>query len=129
MGFLNSKVAGYYLSVLNPTINILSYNVNALPIIIDLDNKMQIEELTMKNIKIEEHELERKKKTIKAELIRQTDNANTIHEIIYHDMIKYGKIIDNKMDIINKLNIKKLNSVIKKLDFNNMSVVLMKKEK
>ena len=48
------KVAGYYLSVLNPTINILSYNVNALPIIIDLDNKMQIEELTMKNIKIEE---------------------------------------------------------------------------
>ena len=54
MGFLNSKVAGYYLSVLNPTINILSYNVNALPIIIDLDNKMQIEELTMKNIKIEE---------------------------------------------------------------------------
>lgn len=83
----------------------------------------------LKNIKIEEHELERKKKTIKAELIRQTDNANTIHEIIYHDMIKYGKIIDNKMDIINKLNIKKLNSVIKKLDFNNMSVVLMKKEK
>ena len=55
MGFLNSKVAGYYLSVLNPTINILSYNVNALPIIIDLDNKMQIEELTMKNIKIEEN--------------------------------------------------------------------------
>ena len=55
MGFLNSKVAGYYLSVLNPTINILSYNVNALPIIIDLDNKMQIEELTMNNIKIEEN--------------------------------------------------------------------------
>ena len=54
MGFLNSKVARYYLSVLNPTINILSYNVNALPIIIDLDNKMQIEEVTIENIKIEE---------------------------------------------------------------------------
>ena len=53
MGFLNSKVAKYYLNVLNPTINILSYNVNSLPILIDLDNKNEIEELTLKNINIE----------------------------------------------------------------------------
>ena len=40
-GFLNSKVAEHYLSVLNPTINILSSNVNDLPIIIDLENKLR----------------------------------------------------------------------------------------
>ena len=53
MGFLNSKVAKYYLNVLNPTINILSYNVNSLPIIIDLDNKKDIEDVTLKNINTE----------------------------------------------------------------------------
>ena len=55
MGFLNSKVAEHYLSVLNPTINILSSNVNDLPIIIDLENKLHIEEITMENIKIEKN--------------------------------------------------------------------------
>ena len=54
MGFLNSKVANYYLNVLNPTINILSYNVNSLPIIIDIKNKKTIEDITFKNIKIVE---------------------------------------------------------------------------
>ena len=55
MGFLNSKVAEHYLSVLNPTINILSSNVNDLPIIIDLENKLHIEEITRENIKIEKN--------------------------------------------------------------------------
>ena len=52
MGFLNSKVANYYLNVLNPTINILSYNVNSLPIIIDSKYRQIIESNTLKNINI-----------------------------------------------------------------------------
>ena len=52
LGFLNSCVAQYYLSVLNPTINLMLYNINSLPIIINETHKSSVEELTIENISL-----------------------------------------------------------------------------
>ena len=52
IGFLNSNIAKAYLQMLNPTINLLSYNVSALPIIIDNGFKNVINDLTKENISI-----------------------------------------------------------------------------
>ena len=52
LGFLNSCVAQYYLSVLNPTINLMIYNINSLPVIINETYKSSVEELTIENISL-----------------------------------------------------------------------------
>ena len=43
--------------------------------------------------------------------------------------LKYGEVINNKVDVIREMNFEKLVDVYKKLDFNNRSVVIMKDEK
>ena len=44
MGFLNSNITQYLLQFLNPTINLMLYNVNEIPIIFDdsFDNEIRI---------------------------------------------------------------------------------------
>ena len=52
LGFLNSKLIKFYLNLLNPTINIQTKDIKALPLIIDEDYRSIIEELTIENVQI-----------------------------------------------------------------------------
>lgn len=54
LGFLNSKVAEYYLNLLNPTLNFLVGDILSLPIIVNSNQK--IEELVCENIQISQME-------------------------------------------------------------------------
>ena len=74
------------------------------------------------NIKIDEEELNIYKKCMISDCIRSFDNIIDINDIIVSDVINYGKYINNTVDIIKKLNISEFNTVIKNIDFNNVSV-------
>ena len=40
-------------------------------------------------------------------------------------MIRYHKVIPNKVDMIRKMNMKTLEKIVSKIDFDNLSVVIM----
>ena len=52
LGFLNSNTANFYLNVLNPTINLMIYNINSIPIIFDETYKNEIITLVKENVNI-----------------------------------------------------------------------------
>lgn len=52
LGLLNSNLIYFYLDLLNPTINIQSKDIRALPIIIDNEYKSKVENLVKENLKI-----------------------------------------------------------------------------
>ena len=43
----------------------------------------------------------------------------------YDDIIKYKGLIPNRVDIIRKMKYKKLQDIIKKIDFDNLCIVKM----
>lgn len=52
LGFLCSSVATYFLSILNPTMNVQTSDIRALPLIINNERKNEIEDIVENNIKI-----------------------------------------------------------------------------
>lgn len=83
----------------------------------------------LNNFNISETEIERLKKVwISSEVIMIDDIAITLDNILY-DIINYGKVIDNKVEIFKKLNLKELEKVIKSIDFDNASSVVINPKK
>ena len=85
--------------------------------------KAIIEEFKKKNIS--EEAFNRIKKVWIANEVRMIDNINDAVSNLYDDIIKYKEIIPNKIDIIRKLKMKTLKEIIKEIDFNNTSTVIM----
>lgn len=52
LGFLNTNIAQYYLSLLNPTLNLNVTNVSSLPILLDNTKKDEVIQLVEQNIQI-----------------------------------------------------------------------------
>ena len=52
LGFLCSSVTTYFLSILNPTMNVQTSDIRALPLIIDNERKIEIEDIVESNINI-----------------------------------------------------------------------------
>ena len=50
-----------------------------------------------------------------------------VNDMIVDNIIFDNKIEDNIIDTINSLNIDELNDIVKKIDFNNKSIVILKK--
>ena len=74
-------------------------------------------------INISNEEIERIKKVwISSEVIMIDNMLVTLDNILY-DLINYGKVIDNKVEIIKKLNLKDLEETINSIDFSNSSSV------
>ena len=82
-----------------------------------------------KNTIISEKDFNRIKKVWIANEVRMIDNIDDTVNNFYDDIIKYKEIIPNKIDIIRKLKLKTLNDLIKEIDFNNISTVIMRKNK
>ena len=81
-----------------------------------------------KNVKIDEESFNRIKKVWIAKEIRIVDDLEYMADNIIYDIIKYDKIISNKIDIIKSMKFKVLKDLIKKIDFNNISIVIMNKK-
>jgi len=81
------------------------------------------EELT--NLTLTEKSFERIKKVWIANEVKMIDNIDATVNNLYDDILKYNKIIPNRIEIIRKLKLEQLNSLIEKIDFNNISIVKM----
>ena len=68
----------------------------------------------------------RMKKVWIANEVKMADYIDSTVNNIFDDMIRYHKVIPNKVDMIRKMNIKSLEKIVSKIDFNNLSVVIMK---
>lgn len=83
----------------------------------------------LKNISISERAFERIKKVWIANEVKMIDNIDSTVNNIYDDILRYKKIVPNKIDIIRKLKITKLNKLIENIDFTNYSIVKMLSDK
>ena len=80
------------------------------------------------NVKVDEESFNRIKKVWISREIKTVDNIEDEADNIYYDILKYKKIIPNKIDIIKNMKFKVLKDIIKKVDFKNYSIVKMEKE-
>ena len=83
----------------------------------------------LENIEIAEEEIERLKKVWISSEVIMTDNINATLENIVEDVIEYGKIIPNKVDIFRSLNQKEYDRMLKDIDFNNASTIIVRPKK
>ena len=80
-----------------------------------------------KNIKFSESDLERKKKVLISNEVFSYENIEMVNEMIIDNVIFDGRIEEDIIDIINSLNMEELMSVVSKIDFDNKSIVILKK--
>ena len=80
-----------------------------------------------KNIKFDNQELERKKKVLISNEIFSYENVEMVNDMIVDNIIFDGKIATNIIDVIKSLNIDELDEIVKKIDFSNKSIVIVKK--
>lgn len=76
------------------------------------------------------HELDeamfnRMKKVWIANEVKMADYIDSTVNNIFDDMIRYHKVIPNKVDMIRNMNMKTLEKIVSKIDFNNISTVVM----
>lgn len=80
-----------------------------------------IEEL--KNMDIKEEDLTRYKKVWTSQEIRLAESTDNTSDNLFDDIIRYKKVIPNKIEIYKELNMDELNKVIKSFDYQNKAVV------
>ena len=81
----------------------------------------------LQDIKFDENELERKKKVLISNEVFSYENIEMINDMIVDNIIFDGKIEEDIINVINSINIDELNDIVKKIDFNNKSIVILKK--
>ena len=77
------------------------------------------------NLNITEKTFKRIKKVWQANVVRSFDNLDATVNSLYDDIIKYKKVIPNKLSIIKKMKFSVLNDIIQEINFNNVSTVKM----
>ena len=83
----------------------------------------------LENINISSLDLERKKKVLISNEIFSFENIEIINEMIIDSIIFDNTIEGDIVNIINSLNIEELNEIVKKIDFKNISTIILKKDK
>ena len=78
------------------------------------------------NTKISNDDLERKKRVLISNELFSFENIEVINEMIVDNIIFEDKIEENIIDLIKSLNIDELNEIIKTLNLNNKSIVVLK---
>ncbi len=82
-----------------------------------------------KNFTIKEEDMERLKKVWIASEVVMIDNISVTLDNIVYDVIEYGDIIDNKTELIRKINKKDMDEILNSIDFDNKSVVVLEPNK
>lgn len=81
----------------------------------------------LREVSFDEKELERKKKVLISNEIFSYENIEMVNEMIIDNIIFDGKIETDIIGIIESLNIDELNEVARKINFENKSIVILKK--
>lgn len=81
----------------------------------------------LNNIEINEEDFNRKKKVLISNEVFAYENAEAVGDIIIDNIIYNKHLEDNPIEIIDSLNMKEFLELIKKIDINNTSLVILKK--
>ena len=81
----------------------------------------------LKNISFDERELERKKKVLISNEVFSYENIEMVNDMIVDNVIFDNKIEEDMISLIEDINMKELKEIVKKIDFNNKSIVILKK--
>lgn len=81
------------------------------------------------NQEITEAEVERYKKVWISSEVIMTDNVEITVDNLINDIIEYGSIMSDKISVIRKMNLKKLNKIRKNITIDNSSTVILLPEK
>ena len=92
---------------------------------LDPDKLLEEIKYELKNLSITEKTFERIKKVWIANEVKMIDNIDSTVNNIFDDIIKYNRIIPDRVEIIRDMNIKTLEKLVKELDLKNISVVKM----
>lgn len=79
-----------------------------------------------KNYTISEEELTRYKKVLIASFVMNSDNVQGLADSIVGDYVNFGRIIDNKVDIVRNMNYKEFNKIRDELNIDNYSTIVLK---
>ena len=80
-----------------------------------------------KDIKFTEMELERKKRVLISNEVFSYENIEMVNEMIIDNIIFDGNVESDIISIIESLNLDELNKIVDLIDFNNRSIVVLKK--
>ena len=78
---------------------------------------------------ITEEDLERYKRVRISREVRKFDYVTSALNELKDDLTNYGEILYNKIDLIKKIDLKKVKKVKKEIDFDNVSIVIGKTKK
>ena len=84
-------------------------------------------EKTINEIEISEKDFERCKKVIISNFIKDTTKIDIVNDLIVNSIINNNKVYTDYINIIKKLKYETLLKILKKIDFNNKSIVIMEK--
>ncbi|MBR1416794.1 MAG: insulinase family protein [Bacilli bacterium] len=113
-----------------------SINIDNDNVVIELDSEtkyplelIKILKEDMSKLVLTEEKLKRRIKCSIAYLISGLDDIEFVNSLIQNDIIKYNKINNNIYDIYQSLTLDEAKKIIKHIDLNNCSVVIMNKNK
>lgn len=89
------------------------------------DEVIKIIKEKMDNLTISEKEIKRRVKANIAALINDYDDIEYVNSDIADQLVTYGDIADDIYDMYNKLSVKEANEIIKKLNLDNNSTVVL----
>ncbi len=84
-------------------------------------------ENTFNEIEISEKDFERCKKVIISNFIKDTTKIDIVNDLVVNSIINNNKVYTDYISIIKKLKYETLLKILKKIDFNNKSIVIMEK--
>ena len=79
----------------------------------------------LKTAAIDNKSFERIKKVWIAAEVKIYDNVDLVVGNSYDDILRYGELIPNRIEVIKKMKYKKLEELVKNIDFDNISIVKM----
>ena len=112
-------------------VNLINCDTHILISLINETNKYEefIEKIKerLNNLEINEKDFNRKKKVLISNEIFAYENVEAVGDIIVDNIIYNKELEDNPIEIINNLNMKEFLELIKKIDINKTSLVVLKK--
>lgn len=79
----------------------------------------------LKDLTITEEELERKKRALISDIVYASDRITNINHKIMADIIKYGKLVPNDIEIVENYNMDEMNSIIKSITLDNYTTYIV----
>ncbi len=83
----------------------------------------------LKNLEMNEESLKRKINSSIATLVLNYDDVMGVNNMIQEDLLSFNKVIPDIKQHLENINLKEINTVIKKIDSQNMAITILKPEK